>query len=149
MEYKLKKDYLTREESKAIIANSMKNFFDKEDNLIEGLNFNYLDMDERFFDSLGLFCIEDYNDDIKDYIYNEGKQEELLDSIKNANETYDMLYCVADKTSSLENILYDVFKSLPRQEDIGNLNELMPNLKETFDKYDEIIRNNKGETTEK
>ena len=147
MEYKLKKNYLTRVESNAIIANAMKGF-DKS-GIIEGLNFNYLDMDERFFDSLGLLCIEDYNDEIKDGIYNEGKTEELLASITNASETYDMLYYLADRAASLDNALIGLLRNLPNNDDIKNLDELVPQLKETFDKYDDITRrNNNEETTE-
>lgn len=146
MEYKLKKDYLTRVEGEAIIANAMKGF--NKPGLVEGLNFDYFSMDERFFDSLGLLCIEDYNDEIKEYIYNEGKIEELLESITNASEIYDMLYCMADKTSSLDNVLIGLLRNLPNNEDIKNLDELMPQLKETFDRYDDITRkNNEGETT--
>ena len=147
MEYKLKKDYLTRVESNAIIANAMKGF--NKTGIVEGLNFDYLDMDERFFDSLGLLCIEDYSDEIKDGIYNEGKTEELLESITNASETYDMLYYLADRTASLDNSLINILRSLPNNEDIKNLDELVPQLKETFDKYDDIVkRNNNEETTE-
>lgn len=147
MEYKLKKDYLTRVESYAIIANAMKGF-DKF-GIIEGLNFDYLNMDERFFDSLGLLCIEDYNDEIKDGIYNEGKTEELLASITNASETYDMLYYLADRAASLDNALIGLLRNLPNNDDIKNLDELVPQLKETFDKYDDITRrNNNEETTE-
>lgn len=147
MEYKLKKDYLTRVESNAIIANAMKGF-DKS-GIIEGLNFDYLNMDERFFDSLGLLCIEDYNDEIKDGIYNEGKTEELLASITNASETYDMLYYLADRAASLDNALIGLLRNLPNNDDIKNLDELVPQLKETFDKYDDITRrNNNEETTE-
>lgn len=147
MEYKLKKDYLTRVESNAIIANAMKGF--NKTGIVEGLNFDYLDMDERFFDSLGLLCIEDYSDEIKDSIYNEGKTEELLESITNASETYDMLYYLADRTASLDNSLINILRSLPNNEDIKNLDELVPQLKETFDKYDDIVkRNNNEETTE-
>jgi len=146
MEYKLKKDYLTRVESNAIIANAMKGF--NKTGIVEGLNFDYLDMDERFFDSLGLLCIEDYSDEIKDNIYNEGKTEELLESITNASETYDMLYYLADRTASLDNSLINILRSLPNNEDIKNLDELVPQLKETFDKYDDIVkRNNNEETT--
>lgn len=146
MEYKLKKDYLTRVEGEAIIANAMKGF--NKPGLVEELNFDYFSMDERFFDSLGLLCIEDYNDEIKEYIYNEGKIEELLESITNASEIYDMLYCIADKTSSLDNVLIGLLRNLPNNEDIKNLDELMPQLKETFDRYDDITRkNNEGETT--
>ena len=147
MEYKLKKNYLTRVESNAIIANAMKDF--NKSGLIEGLNFDYLNMDERFFDSLGLLCIENYNDEIKDGIYNEGKTEELLMSITNASETYDMLYYLADRTASLDNALIGLLRNLPNNDDIKNLDELVPQLKETFDKYDDIIRrNNNEETTE-
>ena len=147
MEYKLKKDYLTRVESNAIIANAMKGF--NKAGIVEGLNFDYLDMDERFFDSLGLLCIEDYNDDIKDGIYNEGKTEELLASITNASETYDMLYYLADRAASLDNALIGLLRNLPNNDDIKNLDELVPQLKETFDKYDDITRrNNNEETTE-
>jgi len=147
MEYKLKKNYLTRVESNAIIANAMKGF--NKSGIIEGLNFDYLDMDERFFDSLGLLCIEDYNDEIKDGIYNEGKTEELLASITNASETYDMLYYLADRAASLDNALIGLLRNLPNNDDIKNLDELVPQLKETFDKYDEITRrNNNEETTE-
>lgn len=147
MEYKLKKDYLTRVESNAIIANAMKGF--NKTGIIEGLNFDYLDMDERFFDSLGLLCIENYNDEIKDGIYNEGKTEELLASITNAMEAYDMLYYLADRAASLDNALIGLLRNLPNNDDIKNLDELVPQLKETFDKYDEITRrNNNEETTE-
>ena len=147
MEYKLKKDYLTRVESNAIIANAMKGF--NKPGIIEGLNFDYLDMDERFFDSLGLLCIENYNDEIKDGIYNEGKTEELLASITNASETYDMLYYLADRAASLDNALIGLLRNLPNNDDIKNLDELVPQLKETFDKYDDITRrNNNEETTE-
>lgn len=147
MEYKLKKDYLTRVESNAIIANAMKDF--NKSGIIEGLNFDYLNMDERFFDSLGLLCIENYNDEIKDGIYNEGKTEELLMSITNASEAYDMLYYLADRTASLDNALIGLLRNLPNNDDIKNLDELVPQLKETFDKYDDITRrNNNEETTE-
>lgn len=147
MEYKLKKNYLTRVESNAIIANAMKDF--NKSGIVEGLNFDYLNMDERFFDSLGLLCIENYNDEIKDGIYNEGKTEELLMSITNASETYDMLYYLADRASSLDNALIGLLRNLPNNDDIKNLDELVPQLKETFDKYDDITRrNNNEETTE-
>ncbi|MCI6457197.1 MAG: hypothetical protein MSA56_05805 [Clostridium sp.] len=147
MEYKLKKNYLTRVESNAIIANAMKDF--NKSGIIEGLNFDYLNMDERFFDSLGLLCIENYNDEIKDGIYNEGKTEELLASITNASETYDMLYYLADRAASLDNALIGLLRNLPNNDDIKNLDELVPQLKETFDKYDDITRrNNNEETTE-
>ena len=147
MEYKLKKNYLTRVESNAIIANAMKDF--NKSWIIEWLNFDYLNMDERFFDSLGLLCIENYNDEIKDGIYNEGKTEELLASITNASETYDMLYYLADRAASLDNALIGLLRNLPNNDDIKNLDELVPQLKETFDKYDDITRrNNNEETTE-
>lgn len=148
MEYKLKKDYLTRVESNAIIVNAMKGFY--EEGIVDGLNFNYLGMDERFFDSLGLLCIEDYNDEIKEFIYNEGKTEELLASITNAEDAYNMLYMIADKTSSLENIMYGLLKNIPDMKDLKNLDDLAPRLNNAFDKYEKIIhKNNEGETTEK
>lgn len=148
MEYKLKKDYLTRVESNAIIVNAMKGFY--KEGIIDGLNFNYLSMDERFFDSLGLLCIEDYNDEIKESIYNEGKTEELLASITNAEDAYNMLYMIADKTSSLENIMYGLLKNIPDMKDLKNLDDLAPRLNNAFDKYEKIIhKNNEGETTEK
>ena len=146
MKYELKKDYLTREESNAIIINSMKKFFNSETNVIEGLNFEYLSLEERFFDSLGLLCIKDYNDKLKEYIYNEGKEEELLCSIKNAEDTYEMLYLIADKASSLENLLSDFLKKLPNMDDLKNIDDLIPQIKDAFDKYDKIT---KGEATEK
>lgn len=148
MEYKLKKDYLTRSESKAIIANSMKNFFDTENNIINGLNFNFLDMDERFFDSLGLFCIEDYNDEIKEAIYNEGKEEELLESITNAADTYEMLYYIAEKASSIDNSLFELLKNFGGENNYDEIEKVMPQLQDAFKKYDEITRktNNEGTT---
>ena len=118
----------------------MKDF--NKSGIIEGLNFDYLNMDERFFDSLGLLCVENYNDEIKDEIYNEGKTEELLASITNASETYDMLYYLADRAASLDNALIGLLRNLPNNDDIKNLDELVPQLKETFDKYDDITRRN-------
>lgn len=148
MKYELKKDYLTRVESNAIIVNAMKEFY--EEGIVDGLSFNYLGMDERFFDSLGLLCIKDYNDEIKEFIYNEGKTEELLASITNAEDAYNMLYMIADKTSSLENIMYGLLKNIPDMKDLKNLDDLAPRLNNAFDKYEKIIhKNNKGETTEK
>ena len=65
---------------------------------------------------------------------------------KNAEDTYEMLYLIADKASSLENLLSDFLKKLPNMDDLKNIDDLIPQIKDAFDKYDKIT---KGEATEK
>ena len=146
MDLKLKKDYLTKEEIDAIIVAAMGSF--REESLIEGLNFNYLAMEHSFIDSLGLICIEDFNDEIRDKIYNEGIRDEFIDSIKNARYTYNLLNKIADKSiNSLEGVINNFFGKLSDENsDIDSLQEALPQLQEVFDKYDKIVNRNTEET---
>ena len=146
MDFELKKDYLTKEEIDAIIVAAMGSF--REESLIEGLNFNYLAMEHSFIDSLGLICIENFNDKTRDEIYNKGIRDEFIDSIKNARYTYNLLNKIADKSiNSLEGVINNFFGKLSDENsDIDSLQEALPQLQEVFDKYDKIVNRNTEET---
>lgn len=146
MDLKLKKDYLTKEEIDAIIVAAMGAF--REESLIEGLNFNYLAMEHSFIDSLGIICVENFDDETRDKIYNEGIREELIDSIKNARYTYSLLNKIADKSiNSLDGVINNFFGKLSDDNaDINSLQDALPQLQEVFDKYDQIVNRNTEET---
>lgn len=146
MDLKLKKDYLTKEEIDAIIIVSMNSF--KEDSLIEGLNFNYLAMEHSFIDSLGTICIENFDDETRDKIYNEGLRDEFIDSIKNARYTYNLLNKIADKSiNNLEGVLNKFFGNISENNmSLEDLEKAIPQFQEVMDKYNNII-NGKAEET--
>lgn len=145
MDLKLKKDYLTKEEIDAIIIVSMNSF--RDESLIEGLNFNYLAMEHSFIDSLGTICIDNFNDDVRDKIYNEGIRDEFIDSIKNARYTYNLLNKIADKSiNNLEGVIRKFLNAPDEDVDLENLEKMLPQLQEAFKKYDEIINRNVEET---
>ena len=146
MDLKLKKDYLTKEEIDAIIVAAMGSF--REESLIEGLNFNYLAMEHSFIDSLGLICIEDFNDEIRDKIYNEGIRDEFIDSIKNARYTYNLLNKIADKSiNNLEGVLTKFFGNMSDENmSLEDLEKAIPQFQEVMDKYNNIINGNTEET---
>lgn len=148
MDLKLKKDYLTKEEIDAIIVAAMGSF--REESLIEGLNFNYLAMEHSFIDSLGLICIEDFDDEIRDKIYNEGIRDEFIDSIKNARYTYNLLNKIADKSIQnleLEGVMNQYIGEIPENSvDLNDLEKILPQFQEVVEKYNKIISGTKEET---
>ena len=146
MKDKLKKDYLTKEEIDAIIIAAMGAF--REESLIEGLNFNYLAMEHSFIDSLGLICIKDFNDEIRDEIYNEGLRDEFIDSIKNARYTYNLLHTIADKSiNNIEGVINKLFGDIANSNtNLEDLQEALPQLQEVFQKYDNIVNRSDEET---
>lgn len=148
MDLKLKKDYLTKEEIDAIIIAAMGSF--REESLIEGLNFNYLAMEHSFIDSLGLICIEDFNDEIRDKIYNEGIRDEFIDSIKNARYTYNLLNKIADKSINnleLEGVINQYVGNIPdNNTGLEDLEQLLPQFQEVVEKYNKIVNRNTEET---
>ena len=146
MDLKLKKDYLTKEEIDAIIVAAMGAF--REESLIEGLNFNYLAMEHSFIDSLGIICVENFDDEIRDKIYNEGIREEFIDSIKNARYTYNLLNKIADKSiNNLEGVISKLFGNMENSNpNLNDLQEALPQLQEVFNKYDNIMNRNTEET---
>ena len=147
MDLKLKKDYLTKEEIDTIIIAAM-NSLREDENLIEGLNFNYLAMEHSFIDSLGIICIENFDDDIRDKIYNDGIREEFIDGIKNARYTYNLLNKIADKSiNNLEGVISKLFGDIENSNsNLDDLQEALPQLQEVFSKYDNIMNRNTEET---
>lgn len=147
MDLKLKKDYLTKEEIDAIIIAAMRAF--REESLIDDLNFNYLAMEHSFIDSLGLICIEDFDDEVRDKIYNEGLRDEFIDSIKNARYTYNLLNKIADKSiNNIEGVINKLFGDMSNNNiNLEDLQETLPQLQEVFNKYDNIISGNNTEET--
>lgn len=145
MKDKLKKDYLAKEEIDAIIIAAMEAF--KEPSLIEGLNFNYLAMEHSFIDSLGILCIENFDDDKRDEIYNKGLIDELIDSIKNARYAYSLLHTIADKSiNNIEGVINKFSDISDENIDLENLEKMLPQLQEAFKQYDKIINRNTEET---
>ena len=148
MDFKFKKKYLTKEEIDAIIVAAMGSF--REESLIEGLNFNYLAMEHSFIDSLGLICIEDFDDEIRDKIYNEGIRDEFIDSIKNARYTYNLLNKIADKSIQnleLEGVMNQYIGEIPENSvDLNDLEKILPQFQEVVEKYNKIISGTKEET---
>lgn len=147
MKDKLKKDYLTKEEIDTIIIAAM-NSLRKDENLIEGLNFNYLAMEHSFFDSLGIFCIKDFNDEERDKLYNEGLLDEFIDSVKNARYAYNLLHTIADKSvNNIEGVINKLFGDITNSNtNLEDLQEALPQLQEVFQKYDNIVNGNAEET---
>lgn len=146
MKDKLKKDYLTKEEIDAIIIAAMGAF--REESLIEGLNFNYLAMEHSFIDSLGLICIKDFNDEIRDEIYNEGLRDEFIDSIKNARYAYDLLNKIADKSiNNIEGVINKFFSNIPENDiNLDDIEKVLPQFQEVVEKYNNIVNRNDEET---
>lgn len=146
MKDKLKKDYLTKEEIDAIIIAAMGAF--REESLIEGLNFNYLAMEHSFIDSLGLICIKDFNDEIRDEIYNEGLRDEFIDSIKNARYTYDLLNKIADKSiNNIEGVINKFFGNISENDiNLDDIEKVLPQFQEVVEKYNDIVNRNDEET---
>lgn len=146
MDLKLKKDYLTKEEIDSIIIVAMGAF--REDSLIEGLNFNYLAMEHSFIDSLGLICVENFDDETRDKIYNEGLRDEFIDSVKNARYTYNLLNKIADKSiNNLEGVLTKFFGNMSDENmSLEDLEKAIPQFQEVMDKYNNIINGNTEET---
>lgn len=146
MKDKLKKDYLTKEEIDAIIIAAMGAF--REESLIEGLNFNYLAMEHSFIDSLGLICIKDFNDEIRDEIYNEGLRDEFIDSIKNARYTYDLLNKIADKSiNNIEGVISKFFGNISENDvNLDDIEKVLPQFQEVVEKYNNIVNRNDEET---
>lgn len=146
MDFKLKKDYLTKEEIDSIIIVAMGAF--REDSLIEGLNFNYLAMEHSFIDSLGLICVENFDDETRDKIYNEGLRDEFIDSVKNARYTYNLLNKIADKSiNNLEGVLTKFFGNMSEENmSLEDLEKAIPQFQEVMDKYNNIINGNTEET---
>lgn len=145
MKDKLKKDYLAKEEIDAIIIAAMEAF--KEPSLIEGLNFNYLAMEHSFIDSLGILCIENFDDDKRDEIYNKGLIDELIDNIKNARYAYNLLHTIADKSiNNIEGVINKFSDISDENIDLENLEKMLPQLQEAFKQYDKIINRNTEET---
>lgn len=146
MKDKLKKDYLTKEEIDAIIIAAMGAF--REESLIEGLNFNYLAMEHSFIDSLGLICIKDFNDEIRDEIYNEGLRDEFIDSIKNARYTYDLLNKIADKSiNNIEGVINKFFGNISENDvNLDDIEKVLPQFQEVVEKYNNIVNRNDEET---
>ncbi len=142
---KLKKDYLTKEEIDAIIIAAMNSF--REESLIEGLSFNYLAMEHSFINSLGILCIENFDDKSRDAIYNEGLIDEFIDSIKNARYTYNLLNKIADKAiNSLEGVMGKLTNFTDENYNMEDLQKAIPEINEVFQKYDSIINPNIEET---
>lgn len=146
MDFKLKKNYLTKEEIDSIIIVAMGAF--REDSLIEGLNFNYLAMEHSFIDSLGLICVENFDDETRDKIYNEGLRDEFIDSVKNARYTYNLLNKIADKSiNNLEGVLTKFFGNMSDENmSLEDLEKAIPQFQEVMDKYNNIINGNTEET---
>lgn len=142
---KLKKDYLTKEEIDAIIIAAMNSF--REESLIEGLSFNYLAMEHSFINSLGILCIENFDDASRDAIYNEGLIDEFIDSVKNARYTYNLLNKIADKAiNSLEGVMSKLTNFTDENYNMEDLQKAIPEINEVFQKYDNIINPNIEET---
>lgn len=146
MDFKFKKNYLTKEEIDSIIIVAMGAF--REDSLIEGLNFNYLAMEHSFIDSLGLICVENFDDETRDKIYNEGLRDEFIDSVKNARYTYNLLNKIADKSiNNLEGVLTKFFGNMSEENmSLEDLEKAIPQFQEVMDKYNNIINGNTEET---
>ena len=146
MDFKFKKNYLTKEEIDSIIIVAMGAF--REDSLIEGLNFNYLAMEHSFIDSLGLICVENFDDETRDKIYNEGLRDEFIDSVKNARYTYNLLNKIADKSiNNLEGVLTKFFGNMSDENmSLEDLEKAIPQFQEVMDKYNNIINGNTEET---
>lgn len=138
MEYELKKDYLTREEVKTMLIVALQNF--QQEGNIEGYLYDYFSMEDSFFDALGLFCIKDFNDEIRENLYNKGLFNELLDKVTNAKHAYDTMYLIANKMSSIDNIVGTLVKTVIKNvPDEKSMKKLLKNWDKITKEYNEIM----------
>lgn len=145
----LKKDYLTRAEGEGIITYAIQSFNNK--GIIEGLSYDYLGLENAFFDALCLICVKDFDDEKRELIYNAGMKNILIDKIINAKDIYNEMHFIAKEFTSIGNTLSifveNLFSKLPNEEMLDNLNAKMPELKSALEQYNKIINgsNQEGE----
>ncbi len=140
----LKQDYITRSDAEALIVVALEHF--NKPALQINYKYNYIDMDNTFIDGLCGLCVEGYNDELRDEYDKAGILSQIIFYIKNADEAYDKLYLIADKMSSidnvLENLLVSISEKLPKLEDLQDLSEKIPSeFKDAVEKYNSITHN--------
>ncbi len=134
------------EETKILVKVSIQEFCNK--GIIEELNYDYIGMEEAFFNALCITCIENYDENMREELYNKGLFMELVDYITNARYAYNLVHTISDKVfsinNSIDNFLNKLIDKIP---EMDNLNEIIGNLpdefKEVFSQYRSII--DKGE----
>lgn len=144
---KLKKNYLTNAEVNFIVSEALKTYIDKEENDIEGYDYNPLTMITNFYAMLFELCIKDYNlDNIEDYnkYYNDGVHLKLLENIINAKEAYDLMIKLSGEITSLSNIIGRSLKlfidKIPEKNDFSEiLTKLPEEWQKVADEYNNII----------
>ena len=149
--YKIK-DYLDSSEFRAIIKDSMDCFIkgqyisDEErlGDMIEGYIGNPACFYDEFCRALGDLCIEGFENDLHEKIFNLGMYEELILEIKNAKIAYNIANQNIDRYFNLSNILSQILNDIVNKiPDEGKLQELVKDLPENwnkvFEEYQSII----------
>lgn len=148
LEFKYK-DYLTEIEFNKIIKIYIKHLVDgikdmKDELLIT--NLNYILADVVFDRTLGLYCIEDYNEELHEKIFNAGLYDFLRRDIKNADRAYNLAKEIVKNSSSLEEgireFLKDVSGKLPENVNVEELTNLWSKVS---GEYKNIVGTSDGE----
>lgn len=150
------KDYLDNSDFRAIIKDSIECFVkgqfinDKErlGDDIEGYIGNPACFYDEFCRALGALCIEDFNNDLHEKIFELGMYETLISEIKNARIAYNIANQNIDRYFTLSNTLSQVLNNIVnRIPDEGKLQELVKDLPENwnkvFEEYQSIITSKK------
>lgn len=150
------KDYLTMSDVRTLVQISLDAFINGEptnsDKVIiddiRGYMGNPGCFIDAFFRSLGALCIENFDDDLHNKIFEEGKYEEMLKSIKNAQLAYDMAQKNIEYYFSFGNTLNQflslVADKLPKGKDLDKiLTKLPKEWNKVFSEYQSIVKPNK------
>lgn len=107
------------------------------DNL-EFTDLNYITADTVFDRVLGILCVEDFDEDLHNKLFESGAYDFLKENVRNANRAYKLAKEIASKVDSLSTVLNSFAKQMPTNLDIKNLND---ELNDVANKYKEIVSN--------
>lgn len=125
------KDYLDEDEFNKIIKIYIKNLVDGIEDYNDELSltrFNYVLADTIFDRTLGLYCIENFDEELHSKLFNAGAYDFLKDDIKNAKRAYILAKEIVRNSNTLEeiirNALSDFIKKLPNDFDVEKMAQL-------------------------
>lgn len=117
------------------------NGLDNSKDDIVGLHKNPILAERTFNMNLGNFCVENFNAELHEKIFNAGLYSFLREDIKNAKEAYNLAKEISKRVDSVDEVVYSFLNKItdliPSD---TNLNELMETWNKVSGEYKEITK---------
>ena len=138
------KEYLDESDFTTIIKSYLKVYNDGlDENLdgIEGFHKNPIIAERTFYINIGSLCVENFNLELHNKLFENGIYKFLIENIINAKDAYNLAKEIAKKVDSVDELAYSFFnkiiKLIPSD---TNIKDLMDTWNKVLVEYKEITK---------